>query len=81
MKNWLKILSFFYKKMTKFSASFSFKDHRQLSLPCAVDGLAVLGEPAEKISKFLKKIADFFSFLTNVGLSFIILLTIIDIVW
>jgi len=56
-------------------ASFSFKDHRQLSLPCAADGLAVLGEPAEKISKFLKKIADFFSFLTNVGLLPIILAT------
>ena len=30
MKNLLKILSFFSKKMTKFSAGFSFKDHRQL---------------------------------------------------
>ncbi|MBR6201184.1 MAG: hypothetical protein IKQ61_13075 [Spirochaetales bacterium] len=52
MKNWLKIFAFFRKKMQKFSASFSFNDHRQLSLPCAVDGLAIRGEPAEKFCVF-----------------------------
>ncbi|MBR6062259.1 MAG: hypothetical protein IKP67_09310, partial [Spirochaetales bacterium] len=43
----LKNSVFFRKKMQKFSVGFSFNDHRQLSLPCAVDGLAIRGEPAE----------------------------------